>query len=292
MGTTHHWRCRDRVLEIGDRPLVMGILNVTPDSFSDGGRHFDHAQAIADGLRMIEQGADILDVGGESTRPGAAEVTADEESRRVVPVIAELCRRSRAAVSVDTTKAVVAGRAIEAGACIVNDVSALTLDAGMPDLVRESQAGAVLMHMRGSPRTMQQNPEYGDVVEEVTRYLEGRVEALRQAGIAREALAVDPGIGFGKTVAHNVQLLASLHTLSRMGLPVVVGLSRKSFLGKLTGREVGDRLAGSLAGLVFCVLHGASIVRVHDVKESCDAVKVASILAGELKEKHAAVEQH
>jgi dihydropteroate synthase len=276
------WRCRERVIRFGSRPLIMGILNVTPDSFSDGGRFVTPEAAIEHGLAMARDGADIIDVGGESTRPGAAPTPPEEELARVVPVIEGLCRAWRGTeaplIAVDTRKAVVADRALAAGAAIVNDVSALTADDGMADVVRRYQAGVVLMHMRGEPATMQQEPCYEDVVREVAAYLDRRVADLCARGIDRETLALDPGIGFGKTLEHNLQVLARLDAFVRLGRPVVVGLSRKSFLGKLTGRETGERLAGSLAGLVFAVMRGARIVRVHDVRESVDAARVVAAL--------------
>jgi dihydropteroate synthase len=256
----------------------MGILNVTPDSFSDGGRFLDTKAAVERGLEMIREGADIVDIGGESTRPGAAEVPPEEEMARVIPVIEELKKRTSAVISIDTMKAVVARQAVEAGARIINDVSALTHDADMPRVAKECGTGVILMHMQGTPRTMQKDPHYGDVVAEVSRHLKTRVDALVAAGLDRASLAVDPGIGFGKTVEHNVSLLAHLSVLTETGRPIVVGLSRKSFLGKLTGCEVGERLAPSLAALVFCVLNGAHIMRVHDVKESRQAVTLAMAL--------------
>ena len=275
------WRCGDRVLDCGRRPLVMGILNVTPDSFSDGGLHAETEKAVAHGLRMVQDGADIIDVGGESTRPGAQPVPAGDEIRRVVPVIRGLRRESAVPISVDTMKAAVAEAAIEAGADIVNDVAAMERDPRMAAVARASGAGIVLMHMKGEPRTMQERPVYDDAPREVGAYLAGRVAALEQAGIGRERLAVDPGIGFGKTVEHNLQLLARLDELAAIGRPVMVGLSRKSFLGKITGRPVEDRLAASLAGLAFAVMRGARIIRVHDVRESADAVRVLAALTGE-----------
>lgn len=274
------WKCRDRVLLIAGRPLIMGILNVTPDSFSDGGRFVEIKAAVAHGLRLAEEGADIIDVGGESTRPGAADVEEEEELRRTAPVIAELARNTDAVISIDTRKSVVARRAIEAGAHIVNDVSALTHDPKMPTVIRECGAGAILTHISGAPRTMQNDPHYDDVVAEVSDYLRRRVRSLTEGGLNREALAVDPGIGFGKTLRHNVRLLADLGAIGNIGRPVVIGLSRKSFLGMITGRPVGERLAGSLAGLVFCALNGAHVLRVHDVKESRDAALVAAALGG------------
>jgi dihydropteroate synthase len=256
----------------------MGILNVTPDSFSDGGRHFDADAAVARGVQMVSEGADIIDVGGESTRPGAEPVSADEERRRVIPVIRELARRISAVISVDTTKAAVAGDAIGAGARIINDISAMTMDSGMASVARESGAGIVLMHMQGTPGSMQKNPVYADVVEEVTAFLRERIGACVSGGVSPSALAVDPGIGFGKTLDHNLTLLAGIGALTSLRRPVVVGISRKSMLGRLTGCEVADRMPAGIAGMVFCVMKGANIVRVHDVKESVQAIRVVTAL--------------
>jgi dihydropteroate synthase len=274
------WHCGDRVLGGEDRPLVMGILNVTPDSFSDGGQYADHAAAVEHGLRMVAAGADILDVGGESTRPGAEAVPEAEECRRVAPVVAELTAQTDVPLSVDTMKAGVAREAAAAGAVIINDVSAMTHDAAMPGVARDAGAGVVLMHMRGTPRTMQQDPQYGDVVNEIAAYLGDRVAALVASGLDRRSLAVDPGIGFGKTVEHNLALLAGIPRLAATGCPVVVGLSRKSFLGKVTGRDVDERLAGSLAALAYCVMKGVHVMRVHDVRQSVDALRVLTALRG------------
>ena len=287
MGTmgTPVWRCRDRVVRFGDRPLIMGILNVTPDSFSDGGRFRAAGAAIEHGLTMARDGADIIDVGGESTRPGADMVVLEEELARVMPVIEELGREltgdQAPLISVDTRKAAVAERALAAGASIVNDVSALTADPGMSGVARRNGAGVVLMHMHGEPATMQQAPRYEHAVAEVCAYLTDRLTALGAQGLDPETLAVDPGIGFGKSLEHNLQLLARLDTLVETGRPVVVGLSRKSFLGGLTGRGADDRLAGSLAGLVFVAMRGAHVVRVHDVRESVDAARVVAALKRE-----------
>lgn len=280
---TREWRCRDRVLDVETRPLIMGIVNVTPDSFSDGGRYPDSRSAVERGLAMLGEGADIIDVGGESTRPGAAEVGAEEEIRRVIPVIEALGRAKDAVLSVDTRKAAVARRALAAGATIINDVSALTHDPEMERVAAEAGAGVVLMHMKGTPGTMQDDPRYDDVVAEVRAYLAARVEALTRNGLDRKTLAVDPGVGFGKTLEHNLALIAGLDEIVGMGQPVVVGLSRKRWIGALTGRPVESRLAGSLAGLSVCVAKGVHVLRVHDVKESVDAVKVAAALvrAGE-----------
>ncbi|MEI6971909.1 MAG: dihydropteroate synthase [bacterium] len=282
------WRCGDRLFECGSIPLVMGILNVTPDSFSDGNRYLDTGKAVERGLEMAGEGAAIIDVGGESTRPGAMAVSADEEKRRVVPVIGELCRRlsggggAGAVVSIDTSKAEVARAAVDAGAVIINDVSALTGDPAMVDVVRESRAGVILMHMQGDPRTMQADPWYEDVAVEVSQHLVARISDLVGRGIDPGRLAVDPGIGFGKNLEHNLELIRSVGALrSAAGRPVVMGLSRKSFLGKLTGRDVDQRLIPGIAALSFCVAMGADVVRVHDVRESVDAVKVvAALMAG------------
>ncbi len=255
----------------------MGILNVTPDSFSDGGKFADRKSAVSHGRKMLEEGADIIDVGGESTRPGAAEITEDEELERTVPVIKELSETG-ATISVDTMKAVVAREAIKAGARIINDVSALGHDPLIADVARSTGAGIVLMHMLGTPRNMQKDPRYANVVLEVSAYLKRRIEYLMSKGLALENMTVDPGIGFGKTVDHNLQLLANLEALAICDRPVVLGLSRKSFLGKLTGGGIEERLAGSLGAMVYCALNGAHIMRVHDVKESSDALRVATAL--------------
>ena len=279
--TTLQWQCQDRTLTFDSGPVIMGVLNVTPDSFSDGGRFSREDDAVAHALRMAEAGAGIIDVGGESTRPGAAEIPADEELQRVVPVIEKIAARTDAILSVDTRKAEVARRALQAGARIINDVSALAHDPAMADVAGEYGAGVILMHMRGAPATMQERPHYEDVVREVLEYLAGRLGDLTARGLRAGTLAVDPGIGFGKTLEHNLSLLARLDRFAGLGRPVVVGLSRKSFLGKITGRPVDQRLAGSLAALAFCVLHGAHVMRVHDVMESREAVQVILALERE-----------
>jgi len=269
------------LLELGSRTAIMGVLNVTPDSFSDGGRFVDLDAAVEHARRMARDGADIIDVGGESSRPGAAPVGVEEELRRVIPIIERVVAECPCLVSIDTTKGEVARRAIDKGAHIVNDISAFTMDPDMGRVVADTGAGAVLMHMQGTPRTMQREPAYGDVVAEVAAYLTDRVGQAVAAGIAADRIAVDPGIGFGKTVEHNVQLLRGLGSLNSIGRPILVGLSRKSFLGKLTGRDVGDRGAASLGGLAFAILRGAHVVRVHDVIESCDVAKLMDMLSAE-----------
>jgi dihydropteroate synthase len=267
------WHLADRVLHPGDPPLVLGVVNVTPDSFSDGGRFRANELAVAHGLGLVREGADLLDVGGESSRPGASPVGLQEELDRVVPVVRELVARVGVPLSVDTCKAEVARQALTAGAHVVNDITALRGDPGMAAVVRDFKAGVILMHMQGTPATMQANPTYADVVGEVEAFLEERLQAAADLGIAREQVVLDPGIGFGKTAEHNLRLLAHLQRLGRLGRPVCLGVSRKGFLGKLLGREVGQRLAGSLAAVCFALAHhAAQIVRVHDVAETRDAV--------------------
>jgi dihydropteroate synthase len=263
------------------RPLVMGIVNVTPDSFSDGGRFNSCAAAVAHGLRLVEQGADLLDVGGESTRPGAQPVPLEEELRRVLPVIQELRARTVVPLSVDTSKAAVARACLQAGGHVVNDVTALRGDPDMAAVVRESGAGLILMHMQGTPATMQQAPHYDDVTAEVAGFLQERLQAAAILGIATARVVLDPGIGFGKTDAHNLQLMARLAELQALGRPVCLGVSRKGFFGRLLqGRPSGGRLAASLAAACHAVTRrAAQVVRVHDVEETRDAVTVLAALA-------------
>jgi dihydropteroate synthase len=255
---------------------IMGILNVTPDSFSDGGRFLDVAAAVAHGLALAADGAAIIDVGGESTRPGAEAVSADEELRRVVGVIEGLVAAGAgAAISIDTSKTEVARAALDAGASFVNDVTALTAD-GMAELVAARGVECCLVHMQGEPRTMQRDPRYGDVVAEVREFLAARVEAVHAAGVARERILVDPGIGFGKTVEHNLALLDRLDEIASLGQRVLIGTSRKSFLGRLARRDDDERLAGTIATNVIALLRGASVFRVHDVAPVADALAVAA----------------
>ena len=265
--------CGGRTLDLS-RPVVMGVLNVTDDSFSDGGRHASREAALAHGLAMVEAGAGIIDVGGESTRPGAAPVPLQQELDRVVPVIEALAARSEAVISADTMKPQVMRAAIAAGAGMVNDVFALRAP-GALEAVAASAAAVCLMHMQGTPRTMQENPRYDDVVAEVAQFLRQRAADCRAAGIGAERIVLDPGFGFGKTQEHNLRLLAELGRISSGPYPLLVGLSRKSMLGRLTGRPVGERLAGSLALHAIGALHGARLIRAHDVRETCDAVAVA-----------------
>ncbi len=265
--------CSGRVLDL-TRPVVMGVLNVTADSFSDGGRFRERDAAIAHARQLLAEGAAIIDIGGESTRPGAEPVSEQQELDRVIPVIEALAGRIDAVISVDTMKPVVMREAVRAGAGLINDVRALG-EEGAIEAAAASGAAICLMHMQGMPRTMQQDPRYDDVVVEVDAFLRERVAACLAAGIAPERLCVDPGFGFGKTVEHNLQLLAGLPRLAAAGYPLLVGLSRKSMLGTLTGRTVNERLAGSLALATIAALHGAQIVRAHDVAATCDAITVA-----------------
>ncbi len=257
---------------------LMGVVNVTPDSFSDGGRYLDAAAAIGHGEELVRDGAAILDVGGESTRPGAEPVDQAEELRRVEPVVAGLA--GKATVSIDTSKAAVAEVAIEVGATIVNDVTALRGDADMAALCAERGVGVVLMHMPGNPRTMQDEPSYEDVVDEVKVFLAGRMEGALAAGIAEERIWLDPGIGFGKTLEHNLELLRRLGELRELGRPLVVGTSRKSFIGRVDGSDVEDRVGGSIASSVLAAAEGADILRVHDVSEMAQAMRVAEAILG------------
>ncbi len=270
------WRCRDRVFDLESRPLLMGVLNITPDSFSDGGRFFAPDAAIAHGRRLLDQGADLLDVGAESTRPGSEPVPAAEQWRRLEPVLAELARDPRACLSVDTASAEVAERALGLGAQVVNDVTAL----GDPRMAAVAAAGAglVLMHMQGTPADMQRAPRYEDAPADIARWLQGRLEVARQAGIAGERIALDPGIGFGKTLEHNLELLARLEILTALGRPVLVGVSRKSFIGRLLDLPVDQRLEGSLAATAVAVFSGAAIVRTHDVEATRRAVRIAAAI--------------
>ena len=259
----------------------MGILNVTPDSFSDGGRYLDARAAVARGLEMAAEGADIIDVGGESTRPGALPVAPDEEMARVVPVVREIRKESAALISVDTSKAAVARAAMDAGADIINDVSALRFDPDMAGVAADSGAAVVLMHMKGTPETMQVEPRYEDLFAEVRGFLEARADAARSAGIRRDRIIVDPGIGFGKTFAHNIALIEGLGFLDDLGFPVLAGVSRKSFIGKALGAGPGERLEGSLAAGVLCIERGTHILRVHDVRATRRAADMTdAVLAG------------
>ena len=276
--TSPQLNCHGRLLAL-DRPRVMGIVNVTPDSFSDGGAHADAEAAIAHGLRLVEEGADLLDVGGESTRPGAQAVSPEEELRRVLPVIEGLAARVAVPISVDTRRAQVMRAAVAAGAGMINDVQALRGE-GALEAAAELGVPVVLMHMQGQPRDMQDAPHYDDVVGEVHRFLAERIFACEMAGIERRRIVVDPGFGFGKTTAHNLQLLARLRRFTELGVPVLAGLSRKRSIGELTGREDPHaRVAGSVAAHLVAAQNGAMLLRVHDVAATVDALKVWAAVA-------------
>jgi len=280
------WNCRGREVDCAAKTLVMGILNATPDSFSDGGKFQGLEKAVERALEMVEEGADIIDIGGESTRPGAKPVQVLEEIERTVPIIGKLRAQTDVLISIDTQKAEVARAAVAAGADIINDVSALA-DPDMVNVAAETGAGLVLMHMQGTPETMQENPDYADAVFEVRNFLEERMAFAVSKGVSPAQIAIDPGIGFGKNDEHNLVLLNGISSLATAGRPVLIGVSRKSLFGRLLGREVGDRLAGSLAAAVFSVMRGAHILRVHDVKESCDAVRLVDTLrTNELAKQH------
>ena len=272
-------RCADKTLDL-THPLVMGVLNVTPDSFSDAGRFASPDEAVQHGLRLAAEGAALIDVGGESTRPGARPVTAEEELRRVLPVIEQLRRATTAVISIDTSKPEVMRAAAAAGAGFINDVRALR-EPGALEAAAASGCGLCLMHMQGEPRTMQVAPHYRDVVGEVRAFLAARVAACRDAGIDAARITIDPGFGFGKSLEHNLTLLRHLPELAADGPPVLVGLSRKSTVGKLTGREPGERVYGSVALAVIAALKGAHIIRAHDVAATVDALKVAAAVAGQ-----------
>lgn len=267
---------KGRAIPIQGRPLVMGIVNITPDSFSDGGRYFIRRQAVAHALNLVAQGADILDLGAESTRPGSTPVGEQEEIDRLLPVLHEVVKQTTVPISVDTMKSRVARLALEAGASIVNDVTAMRFDPGMASVVAESGAGIVLMHMQGMPATMQVSPSYDNVVADVREFLIERIDAAEKAGIAKSHIMLDPGFGFGKLQVHNLELLNQLAVFSRLGCPVLVGLSRKAFLGKMLDRPVTEREWGTAAAVAMAVDRGAAIIRVHDVASMKDVAMVAA----------------
>ena len=266
------WSVGSQQWNLTGQTKLMGIVNVAPDSFSDGGQFDSVTAAVEHALRLAEQGADILDVGGESTRPGAAPVPLEEELRRVVPVVRELARQTRVPISIDTYKAEVARQCLEAGAVIVNDISGLTFDTDMPRVCRESSCGVIVMHIQGTPQTMQLEPKYDDVVADVCRHFSQRLDALEASGIASERIVLDPGIGFGKSAEHNLQLLSHIAELHELGRPVLIGHSRKRFLKKLLGRDVEERHAGTLGVSIALASQGTEILRVHDVQATRDAL--------------------
>ncbi len=271
----------NKTLDLSSRTHLMGVLNVTPDSFSDGGKFLDAKSAIEQGLLMAEEGADIIDVGGESTRPGADAISAEDEARRVLPVIDGLRKKTDIPISIDTYKSEVARRALDAGAAMINDISALRFDPAMGKVAKDYDVPVVLMHIKGTPKNMQENPSYANVMKEISEYLEQSMEIASEAGIDEDKIIVDPGIGFGKRVQDNLRIVKNLRELAHLGRPILIGLSRKSFIGKVLDLPVQKRLEGSLAALAVAITNGANIIRVHDVKESKRAVQmVDAILKG------------
>lgn len=282
---------KGQTISFSDRPLLMGIVNVTPDSFFDGGRFLDPQAAVAHAWRLVEEGADLLDIGAESTRPASVPVEETEERRRLIPVVTAVAKAVSVPISVDTSKAVVAKAAIDAGAVMVNDVTALRGDPAMVDAIVVSGVGVVLMHMQGTPQTMQKAPQYHDVVEEVEDFLAERVRFALERGVAKNQIMLDPGIGFGKTLAHNLDLLAQLRTFTKLGFPLLVGPSRKGFIGELVEQSVQDRAWGTAGAIALAVEQGAHVLRVHDVAGMKDVVKVAAAISrripSPLREQHA-----
>jgi dihydropteroate synthase len=275
------WKIARRSLPYGERTLVMGVLNVTPDSFSDGGKYFSLAGALAHAEQMIAEGADIIDVGGESARPGSQFISEEEELRRVIPVIEKLATNTSVPISIDTTKSAVARAALQSGAEIINDISGLRFDPGIAEVAAASKAGLVLMHSRGTPKNMQELPPVTDVISEVTRGLRESLATATERGLARESMAIDPGIGFGKTAEQNLELIGKLDQLARdfPKFPIVIGTSRKGFIGKLLNEAPANaRLFGTIATVVAAILNGAHLVRVHDVKPTVDAVRVVDAI--------------
>jgi dihydropteroate synthase len=278
-------RFKKKIMDLATRTHIMGVLNVTPDSFSDGGNFLKLDDALRQGMKMVQEGADMIDVGGESTRPGSDPLTLNEELSRVIPVIESLSKRTDVPISIDTYKAEVARRALDAGAQMINDISALRFDPEMKKIAREYEVPIVLMHIKGTPKDMQQNPHYEDVIAEINRYLEESISTARKVGIEKNKIIIDPGIGFGKRLEDNLNILKNLKKFSILGCPVFIGCSRKSFIGMILDLPVEERLEGSLAALAVAIMNGANIVRVHDVKESRRVVAlVDAIMGAEQKE--------
>jgi dihydropteroate synthase len=270
--------CRKKTLTVGKRTLLMGVLNVTPDSFSDGGLFFDKEKAITHGIRMVEEGADILDIGGESTRPGSKPLELEEELRRVIPVIESLSKEVEVPISIDTYKSAVAQRAIEAGAEIINDISALRFDPNLVQVAVRENTPLILMHIRGTPETMQKNIYYESLFSEILQYLKGSIQMAESAGVAPQQIIVDPGIGFGKTVEDNLLIIKNLFEFRILGKPILLGTSRKSFIGKILNAGGGGRLEGTLSSIAIGVLNGAHVIRSHDVLQAKKAIAVADAI--------------
>lgn len=275
------WHCGSYRLNYARQPLIMAVLNITPDSFSDGGRFFNSDQAVEQALRMEAEGADLIDIGGESTRPGAVPVSVEEELRRVVPVVERLAKRLAIPISVDTTKSEVAQRAMEAGASIINDVSGFTRDPKMLAVAASGRSGLVIMHAKGTPQTMQRHPRYRDLIGEIRRFLSERIDAAVARRIPRNRIAADPGIGFGKTANHNLKILHRLGDFADLGVPLLVGPSRKSFIGRILDLPPSERMEGTAAAAAIAVFQGARIIRVHDIKPLVRVVRVAEAIRKE-----------
>jgi dihydropteroate synthase len=271
-------RCRKRTFTLGRRTLLMAILNITPDSFSDGGLYFDKDKAIIQGLRMVEEGADILDIGGESTKPGSKPLGLEEELHRVIPVIESLAKELDVPISIDTYKSAIAQKAIEAGAEMVNDISGLHFDPGLAEVVAKEDTPLVLMHIRGTPETMQKNVHYNSLFSEILQYLKDSIQRAESAGLDPEQIIIDPGIGFGKTVEDNLLIIKNLSEFRVLGKPILLGTSRKSFIGKTLNADVGERIEGSLASIAIGVLNGAHIIRCHDVLQAKKAIAVTDAI--------------
>lgn len=278
MGETYRFRTRGKTFDLGQRTWLVGVVNVTPDSFFDGGLYFEPARAIDRALALAAEGADIIDIGGESSRPGSSPIPAKEEKKRILPVVEVLKQKNDVLISVDTTKAEVAEAALAAGADIINDISAGRFDPRMLPIAARSGAAVILMHMKGTPRTMQISPHYDDVLGEVKAFLSERLEAAESCGLPRESILLDPGIGFGKELNHNLILLNNLGAFAELGRPLVVGISRKSFIGKILKLEAQDRLEGTIAAAVVSILRGASLLRIHDIQAVKQAVAVAEAI--------------
>ncbi len=272
--------CGNKILDLASRTHIMGILNVTPDSFSDGGRYFEPAQAIERGLQMAEDGADIIDIGAESTRPGAEPVTAAEELRRIIPVLEGLLKKANVPISIDTYKSAIAETALSAGAQMINDISGLRFDPKVKEVIARFQVPVILMHIKGEPRNMQQNPSYDDLIGEIYEYLAESIRVAHGAGIGLENIIIDPGIGFGKRLMDNYEILRRLKEFQGLRCPILIGPSRKSFIGKVLEASPDQRLEGTIAAVAIGIQNGAHIVRVHDVKEVSRACRIADLLVG------------
>ena len=267
-----------RVLDLSSRTHLMGVLNVTPDSFSDGGKFFKPEEAVKQGLKLAEEGADIIDIGGESTRPGSEPVIIEEELRRVIPVIEELTKMIQVPISIDTYKSRVAKEALDSGASMVNDISGLRYDPEMKKVIAKYDVPVVLMHIKGTPKNMQENPHYDNLIEEIKTYLIESIKIAKEAGIDEDKIIIDPGIGFGKTPEDNLKILKNLNEFTELGRPLMVGVSRKSFIGKILNLPTEERLEGSLASMAAAIMNGANILRVHDVKESKRVAKLVDAI--------------